>query len=240
MVSGRKLHEVSPVKAVTESPRIRGLTIGLITVDVILLGIYMAFYAAHFFGVDSGPARFLLWDGWYGDLDHSVLEIVGYVKMVVAAGLAFLLGRRSGQRIYFAWSAVFLLIFLDDALMLHEGTGILITELTGAWIVLGLRARDVGQLIFWLIVTTLMAMWLLKAHAAASAPVRRDSVILFTGTAIIASFSIGLDFVHALVDTHISRIGNEVLHYFEAAGEMAGMTCIVIACAIILARRQAH
>lgn len=206
-------------------------------VDALLLSLYVAYLVAHFIGVDSGMSRFFLWDGWYGDIDRSVLEFFGYAKMLVASGLAFVVFHRTRQRTYLAWSSVFLLIGLDDALMLHEATGYLLSDMTGAWIIFGLRARDVGQILFWLTVASLLGLWLLKTHISASPLARRDSIIFIACTGVIASFSIGLDFVHAVLDTLLPRVGNELLHFAEAAGEVAGMTLVLMACAVAFARR---
>lgn len=157
--------------------------------------------------------------------------------MLAASGLAILVGHRTGQRVYLAWAAVLLLVALDDALMLRERTGSLVHMTTGSWSLGGLQPGEMGELLFWFISALLLGRWRVKTYAAASPPAQRDSIPLLAGTAVIAVFAIGVDLVHASVSRDLSDVETGLFNFFEATGEVLGMTFLVVVCYAIATRR---
>ena len=188
--------------------------LALVAIDFILIGIHVS--------CPVGP-----WDGSCR-LGHEggLAELVGYLKLSIAAGLLAGMAIRNRAAVLAAWALALLVVVADDALQLHEIWG---GALTSEWdlpAVLGLRSQDLGELLVWAGLAALVVPVLALAHHHASdRRARSISWQLMLLAAALAFFAIGADMLgQALMDTAGTPLG-----VVEEGGELFLPTLILVA-----------
>lgn len=163
---------------------------------------------------------------WLLNLDGSYPEMFGYGKLAVAAVLLVVLARRGPKLLYLTWSLVMLVMVIDDAAQLHERAGRSIAttlDLSGAF---GLRGQDLGELIFWAVVGTLLLALLAIAHVGITATDRRRSAGLFGCLLLLGFFGIIVDMVHVLLsDWDRPR---RIAIIIEDGGELMALSILLV------------
>ena len=239
MIRVSRLGQALGLRSGDVTGRIKLLAVCLLILDFLLLGANGMYHLVNDPGQKGVLTDLFGWEKWYGELDGSVIELAGHVKLLVASVMLFAAARRAGQRLYVVWGIVLMVVMLDDYLQLHEHAGALLTEWTGPWNVLGLGSQSMGELIFWLIAASLLGLWLLRAHFAADPSARRDSLLIFASMLLLASFAVGLDALVSILGEDLGDIGYQLLNYLETAGELVCMSLILIAVALVLVH-QSH
>ena len=157
------------------------------------------------------------------EADRGYPERFGYAKFLFAASTCLILYRWVKQPAYLGWSFAFLVIFVDDAFMVHERLGGELADRLTLAPSLGLRAQDFGELAAWSILGVTVLTALLWAHRRSDAEARRDSRVLALLVSALAFFAVVMDMVHATVTGSAERIVGTI----EGGGELAVPSVIV-------------
>lgn len=174
---------------------------------------------------------------WNVDMDRSYIEWLGYLQLLVAAGLLLSVARLTAT-VYAAWAGALAVVALDDALEWHERGG---KWLDRNWTIPeppGLRTQDVGELITWAILGACVTIILVLAHRRSTRAARRDSLRLAGLIAVLMVFAVGVDMAHEVLQTISSSSRLDLLAvWLEAAGEVGAMAA-VLAYTVHVARRD--
>lgn len=163
-------------------------------------------------------------DRWSISRDHGFAELFQYLKYVaicLALGHLFI---RTRLRVMLGWMAVFGFLLLDDAGRIHERFGLLFAASTHLPNIGGLRARDIGELVFALLAGLLVLPLVIFGWLRGAPPARAISTDLALLLVALAGCGVGADFVHRL----LSLSSMDVLAgLIEDGGEMLvlSVTC---------------
>lgn len=83
------------------------------------------------------------------DADHGLPEWYSYAKTVVVVLLLGRMALTTRQWVYFALVFLFVVVLADDSLEIHEDLGQFLVGTLDLKPMLGVRARDVGEVITW-------------------------------------------------------------------------------------------
>ena len=170
-------------------------------------------------------AQGLDWDRWHISFENGYGERWQYLKWAAISVLCFLLTIRRQSWLYFAWSAIFLYLLLDDSLALHERVGWRLARYFGFQSAFGLRWQDFGELL-----TSALAGGPLLGFLAWSywreqrLEPRSFAHTLILMLAALVFFGVGIDMVGIMLkqaDEHTT------LELIEDAGEMVVASLIV-------------
>jgi hypothetical protein len=180
----------------------------LVTADVVLV-------AAHF-AYRHDPLYHLGHDGSYS-------EMFQYAKAYALACTFAALWWRYRQAVFGAWMLLFVFVLCDDALRIHERYGEALATQLAYPSVLGLRAKDLGELTVWTAFGLGFAALLFATYRRSSAEARRASRVLGLLFAILVFFGVALDMAHEAVSGRFLR---HALGVIEDGGEMLAMSLI--------------
>jgi hypothetical protein len=184
----------------------------LLAADLLFLSLHVAFLQGHLSDVLFSIEQ-----------DRGFAEVFQYIKqywIFLAFGLMAVLQKEPH---YAAWSILFGYLLVDDWFMLHERAGLVIAGRLPLPVIPGLRARDVGELLFMGMAGALVLPVLALTYMRASAIVRgagRRMTFLF---AVLVGFGAGVDMLHQLVR---GTILNDLVATIEDGGEMLAVTLI--------------
>ncbi|MFN3865575.1 MAG: hypothetical protein ACK4MD_02545 [Demequina sp.] len=166
---------------------------------------------------------------WNGDYDRSHIEMFAHVQIIGGAVmLAFLaLSRRS--LVYAAWSFGLTALFIDDFFRIHEDMGGFLVVYGYVEPMAGLRAQDVGELVILGIGAAVVGTLLVVTFFRASGIDRRNSLVLAAWLGVLAFFAVGVDQLSVILAPHVPHAVTVGLVLTETAGELVGMTLIVLA-----------
>jgi hypothetical protein len=200
------------------------LLLVLLAGDLLFLGLHATLSA-------TGPAAEGLPD-WHRLMsiytDGGYAERYQYLKWIGIAGMLLLAGRRAGNRLFTALAVVFLLVFLDDALQLHERGGRILVEALPPLRPRFFRMQDLGEIVTWAALGALAVGVLVRAWRRARGPERqaaRPLLILFAALLLVG---IGADMLHIVLPRLAGAFGGVELKAFvrsvtgllEDGGEM--------------------
>ncbi len=99
-------------------------TLFAIAANIVFVGLYVAYaYIAKHHYTDS-----LLFANYnFTYTDGSYAETFGYGLELITAGLFLALAIAHRQRHWFVWAFIFIIMFLDDAYLIHENIGLTLT-----------------------------------------------------------------------------------------------------------------
>ncbi|HMR48896.1 MAG TPA: hypothetical protein PKE40_06705 [Arachnia sp.] len=179
----------------------------LLTGDVIYFGL-------HFSAWMAGAANELM----YIDVDRGFAEFFQYIKFVyiIVLVLACALAQRSWQ--IALWVPVFGFLLLDDSLQLHERFGGILVDSVGLPSVLGLRAQDVGELLFVAAAGVVLLVPLILGYLKGTWVSKPVYVIFAALTAMLGVVGVGMDMVHEVVSLFYT--GPDFMSALEDGGEM--------------------
>ena len=166
--------------------------------------------------------------------DYSLGEFFNYLKWlgIVVFLVAAFLSRK--VTLFLPFALVFLVMFLDDALMLHERGGEFFASSVGLQAFGGLRAQDYGELIVWGGLAALLLPALGVGILRSAPEDRAHAIILFGLIALFAVFGGALDVLHFLVAN--LPYGIQVFDLMEDGGEMM-VASVILAHAATLPRQ---
>ncbi len=154
---------------------------------------------------------------WSIEQDGGFAERWQYLKEALAAALLLQLawrGESVSRQACLAWALLFLWVLLDDVLAMHESLGQRLMP----------EAPAVGELLFMLAVGLLLLYGILRAHWRAGPEWRPWSYRLELGLLAFAFFAVGVDLLHALVQ---SPLWHPILGLIEDGGEMLCMSALL-------------
>jgi hypothetical protein len=155
--------------------------------------------------------------------DRGYAEFFQYTKELWIAILFFVMGIKRSRRLYLVLSFLFLYFLFDDSFEFHERFGEFLSSFLRFQAVLGLRARDLGELLVSAAFGLLFAISMVLFYILSDSSMRRVAHYLIGMIVILVGFGVPLDMVEIIV-THpgVSR----VLVIVEEAGEMLVMSVI--------------
>ena len=154
---------------------------------------------------------------FYLDEDRGYAEIYQYLKWFsVTVLFAYLVVARRLAG-YAAWLLVFLYFLLDDALTIHEIIGLRLADSFHFTPVLGLRLRDVGELIVSSAAGIILLVVLGLAYLRGQENFRKTSRVLALLIAALVFFGVGVDMLGM---TTIGSSAELMFVVFEDGGEM--------------------
>ncbi len=159
--------------------------------------------------------------------DRSLIEVLGYAQATAAVVLLAALALRSHAPVYAGWAVLFVGVIADDAGQLHEIGGERLARTDAVTAVVGLRAEDVGELLVWGGLGTLLLSQLAVAAARTDAVERRRSWRLAVPLALLAFFAVGVDMVNSAL--HAAPPAVRLLgSWTEASGELMALTVLLV------------
>ena len=178
------------------SPKISTWTIliSLLLVDIALILANVTALGLKFGGLisDYNPM-------WTISSETNFAGLFTFGKWISLVVVLTLVWRRTGAVLYLSLAAVFLVLFADDTLEIHENLGLLFWKSFDLQPGLGLRAQDFGELLAWLTIGTGVLLILGPAYLKADRRPRQRLHIFVLGFAALAFFGIFLDMVHIVV-----------------------------------------
>lgn len=175
---------------------------------------------------------------WSGDVDGSYMEQAGYAQLLTAVVILAMRGWSLRSGVLGVWALVLTIVVADDAFQLHERVGALAARGLGLPAVSGLRAVDLGELMFWAVSGTILGAVLLVAHLRARGAERRHSWTLALLLVALSAFAVVIDMVHGVVSSRGTEQLQIAMALLENAGELGVMTAILLA-VVVSYRRQA-
>lgn len=187
----------------------------------ILIAIDLIFIALH---ISRGIFGFPQKSAFSIAQERGYAEIYQYLKELSVAFMLYKLGELRREKLYLSWSFMYLYIFLDDFIGLHELGGRLSTTILPNSLPLNIQVNDLGEVLFSLAAFGICGLLILIAYLRSKPDIRRTShplilllfLLIFTGGA--------LDFVHSLVSIPVIW---DILGLLEDGGEMLVMSFTV-------------
>jgi hypothetical protein len=158
--------------------------------------------------------------------DHGIGEFVGYGKALVIA-MAFVACYVKGKApVFAALGFTFLLILLDDSLLFHEIVGNRFALAVPFESTFGLQAQDVGELVGWSVLGSLVVSAMAIGFRRSSERARALALIFLALLAALLFFAVFVDMLSILL--HDKFWGaHRVMPLAEEGGEMLvlSITC---------------
>lgn len=162
---------------------------------------------------------------WLGQ-DQGYAELWQYLKFAGVIALFGWLAIRQRAPLYFHWWLLFLYLLLDDALQLHENVGhwlATVLALGEGW---GLRPRDWGELLVFLLVGLFFLATLTLAYSRRHHTARTFSQTMLLWLVAFSGVAVGLDMVQEAVR---ATLAGPWLLLAEDGGELLVLSFIVTA-----------
>jgi hypothetical protein len=164
------------------------------------------------------------------DRDASLAEWFNYLQATFCIVLLLGVFRATRQPLYAAWAVVFLVVVVDDSLMIHERAGHYLVSMLGIPTLPGLRPHESGELLVWAIIGSVLLGILWWGFARSGRNARAAGGVLALAFAALVFCAIGIDMFHVA----FSQTGTglyALLAVLEDGGEMLS---IGLACALAL------
>lgn len=189
------------------TPVYRRVVAPLIALDLLFIGLHAALSVAataRWLGAPPESLRITA--------DHSRPEIFNYTKFAVTVACLAAAFRRTRLPLFASLAMIFLLVLLDDSLLIHEQLGNRLGALTG-WDKSGELVAFAG---FGVIIIVILVPGLWGLHRAI-----RPQAVRFVGVLVaLAVCGVVIDFVHALLDNSLALYDDKLAGLAEDGGEM--------------------
>lgn len=162
-------------------------------------------------------------------------EILGHAQIVVAVVVLLVVAVFRRTLVHAAWALALTGLFLDDFLQVHERLGAVLAARWGLPAVAGLRSVDLGEVLVWAGEALVLGVVVVVATVLSDGRGRRDSLVLFGCTVVIAVFGVGVDQAHIALEPHVPHVVAVALSLTETAGELLGMSLALFAVAAMVA-----
>ncbi|MBC6999397.1 hypothetical protein [Cytophaga sp. FL35] len=158
------------------------------------------------------------------DTDGGYPEIFQYIKFISIALISLWLVFTRDEYGYFAWSILFTFLYLDDAYQFHESAGAYLASSFSLQPMLGLRPRDLGELLYAGFAGILFLVLLLIGFIRGSKIYKGEAFDILLLFSIFIFFGIGVDMAHQwVVDIYMV---SAVFALIEDGGEMIGLSLL--------------
>lgn len=159
------------------------------------------------------------------ETDQGFPEIFQYVKELAVLAMLSSLFVRTRERGYIVWCLLFVYLFCDDSLKIHELVGRKIVRSLHFSALWGLRAQDWGELVVTMVAGVVLVAGLVLAVWRGSDNFRSFSKQLGFFLILLVFFGVGVDMFHILLKASPSAYF--VAGVVEDGGEMIVMSFIV-------------
>ncbi|MDP2815397.1 MAG: hypothetical protein Q8O19_01825 [Rectinemataceae bacterium] len=188
---------------------------------VLLFSADFVFFILHIF---NSVAGYTLGPGFDIEVDWSFSEVFQYLKEFWIVLLLLLLAVRVSVFPYIAWSLLFVYFLLDDSVRIHETLGTVISDYLHFVPMIGLRAKDFGELFvsafFGFIFVPLFGV----AYYVSGKSGRTVSNYLAAMVAALIFFGVFVDMLHGMAGSPVWQL---ILGMAEDGGEMLVMSLIL-------------
>ena len=165
---------------------------------------------------------------WSIGIDGSYPEVAGYLKeAIIVCGLISIRKLRQWP-IYPAVALIYTIVFLDDALQLHEQLGRGLANDLALQAFAGRLSVQLGQLIFWAMLGIILLIGVRAAFVRSRQKDRFNGMLLLAAFAVLVLFAVLVDSAHAVVKHNLRFPGDELLFtVIEDGGEQItlSLTC---------------
>ena len=158
--------------------------------------------------------------------DRSLGEYAGYILQELCIAFVLLAGIRLASPIHYVLAGFMQFICLDDAFQFHEQLG----EILGARYFMDgnvLRAQDLGELTYFIIVMAIGGLALLVALLKSTRVQTSLFLMLLMPFVLAAGCAVGLDLLHASVPKSMRLLGG-VVAAFEDTGELVAFSSFLL------------
>jgi len=155
--------------------------------------------------------------------DRGYGEAFQYTKAYWIAIMLAVLGWRTREAIYGAWTLLYIYLLCDDALQIHEQVGRAVVRRLGYAPTLGLRAQDLGELTVYAVVGLVFLVLIVSVYLRSARDARSASIDLAVLSGAIGFFAVPVDMLHSISGG--SRFGG-VLGLVEDGGELVAMSAV--------------
>ena len=200
----------------------------VLRIALLCLALDVAFIAVHIVRALSdtgeGPTLAMLADERWSILkDWGYAEMHNYVKIALVCFCLLASFRNTRAPIYLAWAIVFVIVLMDDALLVHESLGPMVADLAGFGPFAGLPGHHFGELAVWGTMGTIAMIALFLGFKGSRPPHTRWGVVL----SIIFA---GLVFAGVVVDAFTVALKGEIrgLGVVEDGGELLMVSLALI------------
>jgi hypothetical protein len=156
--------------------------------------------------------------------ERGYAELFQYLKLFWLALLFAILAHHRKQMVHVGWMTLFAAILIDDSFALHERYGLRLAETLGLEPALGLRARDIGELLFLAAAGAALVAALGLTLLAADPADRQFSMRLGRLVALLAFFGVIADAAHSVA---LGTWADTPAGVFEDGGEMVMVSLIL-------------
>ncbi len=184
--------------------------VSLLAADVFLILVFLSY-------------RLLGWPPSYRfniGIDQSIPEYFQYMKQLATAGLMLLVFLRGKQVTVLLWSAIAVLLFLDDALKMHEKLGGVVSSAFAIPDAHGFRGQDFGELIVASTLAGLILISLAVRYWRDNSRLRTFSVNMLLFLALLGMFGV-------VIDLFVHKLQSLTLYIIEDGGEMIAMSLML-------------
>ncbi|SKC75800.1 hypothetical protein SAMN04324258_3490 [Krasilnikoviella flava] len=192
----------------------RGPAAVLLVMLLALVGALVSAYLGHRLAGWPAEPGFRLGREWgYG-------EVLFAVQVAWAAGLLGWVAVRLRWPVMAAWALGFVVVLVDDRLMLHERAG--------AWLARSpapVAGPAIGELVWLAGLALVLGAVLLAAHLRSSPAARAASIVLLLLTVALAGFGVLVDQLHVVVEGRAPH--TYLVTAVEEGGELAVLSVIV-------------
>jgi hypothetical protein len=163
---------------------------------------------------------------------HSLASLAICAKWLAAALFLALAWRAARQPLLLCLALLFLVLFLDDGLELHERLGTSLAQHLDLPSVGGLRGDDLGELAGWALIGGGALVLLGEGYRRSAPATRRLGHLFLGGFAALAVFGIGVDLVSAMASDGAGAFGagalRLALRLTEEGGELVTASLLLV------------
>jgi len=159
--------------------------------------------------------------------DGGIPEIFNYLKLALASYWLLRSWKCTQAHIYWIWAVIVLTILADDALLLHEKTGLLLRDRFGPISFLWLTAYEIGQVMFWFVSGCFLIGLLGWGLRKTSAPDRFLGLIIGMPVLGIAFFGAAVDMLNHAFEA--GSFPQKMMSVVEDGGEMVSVSFVCVA-----------
>lgn len=192
---------------------------------VLLLLTDVCFLVLHiFFLVDSwtNPHPLPFANFYSIEQDRGFAEFFQYMKEYWCVLLLGFVAVKKRSPLYLSWMLLLLYLLLDDFSQIHEKLGLYLSNSLGLIPILGLRGRDLGELMVSAFVGLVFLSWIGIAYRLGNSVFRKASSYLIMLLLALASFGVLGDLLHVVTPSNLS----DMVGILEDGGEMLIMSAI--------------